>query len=277
MVAVHENRLVFDFQLRGGGNPDHPPAILRIVLRAGGEEGPVEVIDADHRNLRRAKLEKSPFGREIAAEAAVAVQMIGREVQENRDVRRQRAGEVELVRGKLQHHRLAIGGRVKVQHAAPDIAAHLAGTAIGGEDVVDQGRGGRLAVGPRDADHPHLRPRHGDGAEEERDVIVHQRPGGAGGGDGGVRRRVKMGDAGGDDEKRRILPSFRFGQVLDGEPLGGGGLAGGFAVVPADRDRLSRGERAGGGEAGAAKAEDADVAAFVSADGDHGRLPRALT
>ena len=135
--------------------------------------------------------------------------------------------------------------------------------------MVDQGRGGRFTVGTGDADHPHLRPRHGDGAKEKGDVIVHQRPGGAGGGDGRVRRRVKVRHARRDDEKRRILPRFRFGQVLDGEPLGGGGLAGGFAVVPADRDRLSRGERAGGGEAGAAKAEDADAAGFVSADGDH--------
>ena len=42
------------------------------------------------------------------------VEMVGREIGEDRNIRRQRAGEVGLVGGKLQHHDLAILRRVEV-------------------------------------------------------------------------------------------------------------------------------------------------------------------
>ena len=92
-------------------------------------------------------LGKQPaFGGEIAATSAVTVQMIGRNVSENSDIRGQGAGQIGLVAGEFQHHNFTIMGRVKVKHPATDVAAKLAGFAGDLQDVVDQGGGGGFAV-----------------------------------------------------------------------------------------------------------------------------------
>ena len=55
----------------------------------------------------------------------MAVEVVGREVEEDRDVGLQRAGEVDLVGGELEHDDHAVLGRVEVEHAAADVAADL--------------------------------------------------------------------------------------------------------------------------------------------------------
>ena len=118
-----------------------------------GEVLPLDLIDTDHRAVRAPFGEQTPLGREIAPEACVPVQMVGREVSKNGDVRRKGACEVGLVTRQLQHHDAAVLRLVQIQHAAPDIPGKLRGTAGGLKNVVDQRRGRRFAVRSGDGDH----------------------------------------------------------------------------------------------------------------------------
>ena len=98
------------------------PASSRIALaRKRPSFSSMPMIDRDGPALG----EEPPLGREIAAHAAVPVEMVGREVEEDRDVGLQRPGELDLVGGELQHHDHAVRGRVEVEHAAADVAADL--------------------------------------------------------------------------------------------------------------------------------------------------------
>ena len=58
-----------------------------------------------------------------------------------RDVGRERAGKLGLVGAELQHDHRAVGGRVEVEDAAPDIAGEFRGRAGLGQHMRDEGRG----------------------------------------------------------------------------------------------------------------------------------------
>ena len=107
---------------------------------------PLDLVHADHGAIRPTLRKKPPLGCEIAAHAAVAVQMIGRQVDEHRHIGRQRAGKLDLVGTQLQHHHATIFGRVDIQHTAPDIAGQLHGPPRDLEDMGDERRGGGFPV-----------------------------------------------------------------------------------------------------------------------------------
>jgi hypothetical protein len=87
----------------------------------------------------------------------IAVEMVGADVQEHRDVAVEAPGEVDLVGGELEHIDpdpiFIWRQRLLVEDRKPDIAPHRRGDSGGGQDVVDQGGGGRLAVGAGDPHH----------------------------------------------------------------------------------------------------------------------------
>ena len=91
---------------------------------------------------------------------AVAVEVIGREIGEDRDIGRERAGQFGLVGGKLEHDDPAVAGRRDVEDAAPDIAGELAFPAQRLQRVVNECRGRGLAV------------RAGDGDDLGRDLVA---------------------------------------------------------------------------------------------------------
>ena len=90
---------------------------------------PLNLVHANNRTVRSAFGKQSALGGEIAAHAVVTIQMVGRQVGEDRHIGGQAAGKVGLVRGQFQHHHLAVSGGVKVKRAAPDVATHLGGAA----------------------------------------------------------------------------------------------------------------------------------------------------
>ena len=95
--------------------------------------------------------------------------MVGRDVEQHRDVAIEALGQVDLVARQFEHIDPAFGQRVLRQDRQADVAAHRARHARGLEDVVDQRGGGRLAVGAGDPDHL-VRRQLGPGAGEQLDV-----------------------------------------------------------------------------------------------------------
>ena len=79
--------------------------------------------------------------------------MIRCDVQKNRHIAIEAQRQVDLVARQLQHIDPAFRQRVLLHDRDADIAAHQCGNPGGLQDVVDQRRGGALAVGSRDANH----------------------------------------------------------------------------------------------------------------------------
>ena len=88
------------------------------------------------------------FGRRIPFKGAVAIQMVGREIQKQPDVWPEGAGDVELKARQFQHHTVvAFGMQATVQKRGADIAAHKGPSARCFQEMPDQpGRRG-LAIG----------------------------------------------------------------------------------------------------------------------------------
>ena len=192
--------------LAGDGECDHRIAAAGLLAHGVGEEAPLVLVDADDRPRRPALGEEAALGGEVAAEAAVAVEVVGREVEKDGDVGLKRARELDLVGGEFEHHDHAVLGRVEVEDPAPDVAADLYRAPGLAEDVGGQRRRRRLAVRSGDGDYlrgaVELLPRRGgEGAEKEADVIVDGDAGVPRGNDGRMRRRVEVRDAGRDDDR----------------------------------------------------------------------------
>ena len=150
------------------------------------------------------------FCRHVAREIAMPVDMVGRDVEPHRDVGMEGLEQFELIGGKLQHVEAAFAERLEVERTAPDIAADFAAGAGLLEDVADQRRRRRLAVGAGDGDEPRpgLRPC------QQLDVADDRLAGGARGDRHGMRYRQGAGNARADHESGDARPVDR-GRVGD--------------------------------------------------------------
>ena len=260
-------------KLAGHRDPDHP-VIARPLAELTGEEPSLVFVHPHHRAIRPALGEEPALGGEISAHAAVPVEMVGTEIGEDRDIRCQRPGELGLVARQFQHHHAAIPGRIDIEHATTDIAGQLRGAARGLENVVDQRRGGGFAVRAGHRHHPRqgvmrLPAGMGQRAKEQPDVIVDRHPRRLRRRHHRVGRRVEMRDARRNDQPCDVVEGAPFPQVDDLEALVRGPVAGLRVVIPADRDRAALAQGAGGGEAGAAEAENCDAGVFETGYWDH--------
>ena len=95
-ALARKDRPAKPFELLARGNADHP-IILRPLAKLIGQKAALNLIDAHNRTIRPAFGKKTALGREIAAHAIMAIQMIGREIGENRDIWRQGAGKIGLI------------------------------------------------------------------------------------------------------------------------------------------------------------------------------------
>ena len=273
-ALLRKDRPAEPVELLPRGDPDHP-VIARPLPHLVGKVTPLDLVDADHAAIRPAFGKQPPLGREITAGAPVPVEMIGRQIGEDRHIRRQRAGKIGLIGRQLDHHHLAVMRRLQREHAGADIAAHLRGPSGRLQDVMDQRRGGRFAVRAGDGDDT----RHGvefvpvpgrEAAEEEPDIVVDrhalfQRPG-----DDRVRLRIEMRNAGRGDQGTDPLPGILAAQVSNLQPLGLGPRAGFLPVIP-DNDMGAACLQCGGGRlAGATETQNGDGLAGNTLDGDHG-------
>ncbi len=109
---------------------------------AGGEHGRV---------ARLLPLEQPQLRVSVLLEAAVPVEMVGLEVEQDADARPERVHVLELERGELEHEPGAVR-RLEPADRCADVAGDLDGYAAGTEDLADELGGRRLAVRAGDAD-----------------------------------------------------------------------------------------------------------------------------
>ena len=206
------------------------------------------------------------LGGRIGFERAMAVEMVGRDVEQDGDVAIEAEGQVDLVAAEFEDINAVFRERLLRQDGQADVAAE-AGVAAGvGENMVDESGGGGFAVGAGDADDL-VRRQAGARLRKEFDVADDGDPGG----DRRDEQRRVMGDTGGDDEG---IEAGEVGFVKVGQRRSEGG-AGGFAVIPGEAMRTGGGQRGGGGPAAAGEAVDAVGAAGEGGGGDHS-LPSRL-
>ena len=153
------------------------PAVLDAITSAGSRRGETVVISAaralqpigdrparlrrrsDHRAVARRLVAKDALlGRDIAGQIAVPVEMIGREVEPDGDpaAQRCRTGRAGRRTARARTRRVARPGSSS-NTGRPILPPSTASTPAATQQMMDQGRGGRFAVGAGDADD---RPAH---------------------------------------------------------------------------------------------------------------------
>ena len=88
----------------------------------------------------------------VVLHGAVPVEVVGRDVEQHADAGRERGRQLDLERRHLDDVDAALGRRLQLQDGGADVAAHLRVPAGGAQDVGDERRGRRLAVGAGDGD-----------------------------------------------------------------------------------------------------------------------------
>ena len=162
------------------------------------------VVDGDH---GRAGIgDQTLLDRGIGFERAVAVEVVGRDVEQHADGRIEARRQVDLEGRALDHMEAAAAGRLQRQDRLADIAAkrHLA--AGGGDEMGDQRRRRRLAVGAGDGDERRLRAMAPPLAAEQLDVADDLDAGGLGADHRPVRRRMGERHARRQHQRREALP-----------------------------------------------------------------------
>ena len=94
------------------------------ALQRRGDRLHRRLVDADDGGVVRAHVDEDARLRlGVAAHVAVPVEMVGRQVQPDRDVGPEVARQVELVGRHLEHVDAALRRRLQIERGAPDIAA----------------------------------------------------------------------------------------------------------------------------------------------------------
>ncbi len=95
-----------------------------LAPRFAGDAFADVVIEADHRRLARGLAsEDALFRGDITFHAAVAVEMIGRDVEQDRDVENEALGQFELIGAHLEHVDAIGAERLERQRRYAEIAA----------------------------------------------------------------------------------------------------------------------------------------------------------
>ena len=172
VVPAHQSRqvggIVFDRSARQAHTQDiafnpapgdqRAPGRDRYALAANplGRGFDQRIIEVDHREVRRGLRGKDArLDRHIGIQGGVAIQVVRRNIEQDRHLRPERHDGLKLKTRHLEHTRATRLSRRSAhglgeRHA--QIAAHEGGPAIGGENCTTQSRSGRLAVGSRDGD-----------------------------------------------------------------------------------------------------------------------------
>ena len=163
------------------------------------------------RGLDQARLQ----GR-VVLDGAVPVEVIGRDVEQHADAGIERRRQLDLEGRHLDDVEPIDGRRLQRQDRRADVAAHLHVAAGRAQDVGDQRRGGRLAVGAGNGDERRVGRQLGALAAEQLDVADDLDAGGLGLGDRPVRRGMRERHARRQHQRRKPRP-VRARQILDGK------------------------------------------------------------
>ena len=227
------------------------------------------VVDADERDLGLG--DEPLLDRRVAGKIAMPVEMVGRDVDQEPDARRERGREVDLIGRALDDMRPPGGGRRQVEHRHADVAAHrhLAPGLL--EHMGDQRGGGRFAVGAGDGDERRIRRARAALAGEELDVADDRNPRRIGKVDRPVRRGMGQRHAGREHEQLEAAP-VGLREIDERKACGGRAFASGGAVVPGGDLGAAGDERPRGRQSRAAEAEEGDALSAHGLDRRHRHL-----
>ena len=193
------------------------------IARQGASSTPIRArLGARHQAL---------LDRGVVVQRPVAIEMIGRDVDQRADARRQRRGEIDLERRAFDDVDAPVGRRQQIENRHADVAAHRHVAAGLAQDMGDQRRRRRLAVGSGDGHERRARRARGALAGEEFDVADDSDAGRLRPFDRPVRLGMGQRHARREHERREAAP-VDGGQIDRREALCGGARTRLFVVVP---------------------------------------------
>ena len=211
-------------------------------------------------------------------DAAVTIEMIGTDIEQNADGRIERGREVDLVRRHLDHMDAASARRLQRQDRGADVAAHLHVVPGLAHQMRDQRCGGGFAVGAGDGDEGRVGRMTPPLAAEQFDVADHLDARLSRRQHAPVRRRMGQRHAGRQHQRGEIRP--RYVSQIRGDETGLRRLRQIVDVVVARNHFSAAGlQRVAACKTRAAEAEHRDRLAGEGGDGDHGKplhTPRHL-
>ena len=158
---------------------------------------------------RRLVGENARFGVGVLRDVGVAIEVVGREVQQHRDPRLEGVDAFQLKAARFNHVDCVLGRFVDLSaEGTADVAADEDVMAAGFEHSAGQRRRGRLALGPGDRDDAAAQP-----ARRELELANHGDPGPA----RGVERRLLRGTRRAEDDQVRVRER-RLGMTAELEP-----------------------------------------------------------
>ena len=126
------------------------------------------------------QLEQPRLGIGIGVEIAIAVEMVGGDVEQRRDITGEAEGEIDLIARQFEHIDAAIGKGRLPQDRQADIAAHPCGNPCPAQQMMHQHGGGGFAIGAGDPHHA-MRRQGGAGLREKLDIADQRHASRAGG------------------------------------------------------------------------------------------------
>ena len=247
--------------------------LISGLFQPVGDLGAIDVVDAD--DCRIAAGNQPLLDRGVVLHRAVAVEMVGRQVEQDAGGRIDGGRKVDLVRGAFDHVEPVVGQRIKRHDGSADIAAHLGVAPRRLQDMRGERRGRRLSVGPGDRDEGRGRRLQDALTCEEFDVAddfharaacQFHRP---------MRLGMRQRHARRQHEARKPAPVGRP-QVARRNARGGGPVHAFRIVVPGEYLGSAFDQGVAGGNPRAAKPEERDLFSGKSARGDH-LLPTAAS
>ena len=168
-----------------------------------GDRTADRVVDADNRGSGRALMrENAPFCGDIARHPAMPVEMVWRDVEQHGDIEGERVDQLELKRAGFEDIGAVAAERRQRQSRRAEIAADLHLPPCGGQNVADQRRRRRFAVGAGDPDIACIGPR----PAEQLDIADDFGAGRAGACHDGMRRGMEVRNAGRQHQRRDLPP-----------------------------------------------------------------------
>ncbi len=149
------------------------------MLRAIRSRGAERIVNADNRGAAaRHAHDKALFHLGVVLDAAVTVDVILGDIEQDTNARMQRGRQVDLIRRHFDHMDAVRRWRLQRQDRSADIAAHLGIESGLAHQMRDQRRGSGFAVGAGDGDERRARRGAQPLAAEQFDVADHLDPGG---------------------------------------------------------------------------------------------------
>jgi hypothetical protein len=222
---------------------------LERPLQPVGDRAADGVVDADHRGAAFFHPRKHPrLDGGIGLKRAVAVEMVGGDVEKAGGVGRKLRREIDLEGGQLEHIDEIRGKRLKIKHRLADIAAERHTLARFAEQMGGERRRGRFAIGASDHHDPAGRAFLCMLAKEELGVADDLHTSLPRAGHGPMRVWMRQGNAGREHERGEARPVDGV-KIARRQALGGRSVSRFCRVVPGKDLRAARGKPARGSDA----------------------------